>query len=93
MEAAEQSIHNRNIKVRPHDLPWYNSRRLRSLKRQVKRKYENAKHQNFKTHAWTSFCQARIHYQEQLKIAEDEYNTTLRQDLNNPSKKKLVAHS
>ena len=86
MEAAEQSIHNRHIEVRPHDLPWYNSR-LRSLKRQVKRKYANAKHQNFNTHAWTSFCQARNHYQEQLKIAEDEYNTKLRQDLNNPSKK------
>ena len=55
MEAAEQSIHNRHIEVRPHDLPWYNSR-LRSLKRRVKRKYANAKHQNFNTHAWTSFC-------------------------------------
>ena len=85
MEAATCNIPNKTVEIRPWDLPWYNSR-LRLLKRQVKRKYDQAKASNFGPEAWASFCQLRNSYQEQLKLAERDYNDKLRNDLNNSSK-------
>ena len=85
MEAAVRCIPNKHIEIRPSDLPWYNSR-LRSLKRRVKRKYDNAKGRNFEPDLWNSFCQSRNYYQEQLKLAEEEHKNKLRADLKNSSR-------
>ena len=58
LDVARQCIPNKKILVRPSDQPWYNSQ-LRSLKRQVKRKYEKAKSLKYEADAWASFCRIR----------------------------------
>ena len=65
MEAAEQSIHNRNIEVKLHDLPWYNSH-LSTLKRQVKRKTQMLNIKILIPMHVPFFCQALNYYQELL---------------------------
>ena len=86
INAAEYCIPNKNITVRIHDLPWYNSH-LRCLKRKVNRLFCKAKSKPRGHIAWTNYNRIRNDYHEQLENAESQYNNKLSATLQNSKRR------
>ena len=89
LQAAKVCIPNKEITIRPDDLPWYNSS-LRCEKRKVMRAYSKAKEGNNGPRSqelWANYNRLRNQYHEHLRIAEEQHNTKLSNSLKNPKKK------
>ena len=79
LDIANRCIPNKNVTIRPDDLPWYNSN-LRKLKRKKDRLHNMAKRSN-SPQSWHLFREARNKYISELREAEETYNNKLVSEL------------
>ena len=89
LQIAKESIPNKEVTIRPNDLPWYTSA-LRQERRKMMRLYSKAKNCNnvlTRDAMWTTYNHFRNQYQEHLRLAEEDYNKKLNNSLKNSKMK------